>query len=163
MQIKLIMITVLMLIILACNGQDKIVKSNIKNKSYIIIERDNKSTLFATFLIMDTRKAILERFIKPEEVGKLYPDKIKSRTLLVKLGNETELISLQEIFKIYHITEEEQKLPIVVDDIYVKDIENVLADKDYIVDTKSQLHPISKQKVLYIKTKKVIKPTYKVE
>lgn len=163
MQLKSIIIIVLIFMKLSCSGQtDKTVVDK-PDKFYIIIEKENEPTVFATFLIMDTRNAMSERFIKKEEVGKLYPNKIKKRTLLVKLKSETNLISMKEIYNIYHISDEEQKLSIVVDDTYIKDTENILADKDYIVYVETQIHPMTKQRVLYIRTKATIMPTYKTE
>lgn len=96
-----------------------------KNSPLVVVE--NQFSTLATFKVNpDHIKSI--NVVKAENAISQYGEKAKNGALEITLKDEVQLLTLEALFNQYHLSEEDKKLPIVLNKRFVNEKEHWLID-----------------------------------
>jgi len=105
-------------------------------KESTVIVQDNKTPIFSTFLIMGEHDALEERFIRKNEAIKLYGTERGYDLLYEKVKPKLKLVTLAQLFMIYHIKPEDQNLQVFVNMQFINYPKKLIAVQSEIVAVK---------------------------
>jgi len=138
-----------------CNGQDQKTNNLILNyngeKNGNIIERIGEKPLFAKHLLAGPHDFIKGRFIRtPEETMKYG---INDGDFLVEtLKPGLEIVTVQKIYEMFHVSEEDQQLPLYVDGYPFSNAKNFVVVKSSIKSISGMISKITNERVMNMVT-----------
>lgn len=122
------------------------------NIFWYLVERHKLPSIYATNVLFPNSD--IEpgswRLVRGEDGKKVFGSKGKKVGVIFKLKPNTELVSIDELLKLYKV--KERKLPVLIDGLDCHFPDHLYAVKSSIQFVKISEHPRTRDKVVYIRT-----------